>query len=147
MVVYINHSESWVVYGVVFPTWNANCHDDGQVASSSYCIQPGLGAPKVSLSPTLKTEPGTGTTRICFASWHNIHWLLAFPIPNCHQFTFPHLNCIYIYIIIYIHIWIYIYIILYYIHIWVCVKTPGPRWICGSLLFNRVLNGRYWTGG
>ena len=24
---------------------------------------------------------------------------------------------------------------------WVCVKTPGPRWICGSLLFNRVLNG------
>ena len=21
------------------------------------------------------------------------------------------------------------------------VKTPGPRWICGSLLFNRVLNG------
>ena len=26
-------------------------------------------------------------------------------------------------------------------HIWVCVKTPGPRWICGSLLFNRVLNG------
>ena len=28
-----------------------------------------------------------------------------------------------------------------YIYIWVCVKTPGPRWICGSLLFNRVLNG------
>ena len=26
-------------------------------------------------------------------------------------------------------------------HIWVCVKTPGPPWICGSLLFNRVLNG------
>ena len=25
--------------------------------------------------------------------------------------------------------------------IWVCVKTPGPPWICGSLLFNRVLNG------
>ena len=28
-----------------------------------------------------------------------------------------------------------------FIYIWVCVKTPGPRWICGSLLFNRVLNG------
>ena len=29
----------------------------------------------------------------------------------------------------------------WYLSIWVCVKTPGPRWICGSLLFNRVLNG------
>ena len=28
-----------------------------------------------------------------------------------------------------------------HIFTWVCVKTPGPRWICGSLLFNRVLNG------
>ena len=26
-------------------------------------------------------------------------------------------------------------------NIWVWVKTPGPPWICGSLLFNRVLNG------
>lgn len=31
-------------------------------ASSSYCIHPGFGAPKVSRSPTLKTEPGTGIT-------------------------------------------------------------------------------------
>ena len=28
-----------------------------------------------------------------------------------------------------------------YFIIWGWVKTPGPRWICGSLLFNRVLNG------
>ena len=57
-------------------------------------------------------------------------------------------KCIYeIKIYDYIHAYISICI---YMYIWVCVKTPGPPWICDSLLFNRVLNGGiergYWTG-
>ena len=142
MVVYINHSESWVVYGVVFPTWNANCHDDGQVASSSYCIQPGLGAPKVSLSPTLKTEARDRDHQNLLRLLAQHPLVVGVPNPQLSSVYIPtlelHINIYiytYIYIILYTYICacMYIYLsltLLLYIYMYVCICMYVCMYVC-----------------